>query len=476
MAFDNIETISFNDNLLLSNLVNNEIGWVTKNTAVLVFHGIGYQLPLETIDMFGRGLIKQYKAALGDSLVLTHEIVIKKGSTGQNWFDNVLRISNEGSPFYIDIYEYYWANYTEDKTGWSDLNNWVQGVVKGARQFYKANSELGKVYKDRSIFFRKSSGKFISWKYRLVLTMLSQLFVIWDSLVRLLILILSYVPFVGYLAKEVIDTHSSSATKAVTNLLGDVTAYNVVDPKSKFYNVHKRILEGGLNALLYVVEKTAPKKSSRYKCIPLMSTYNKSIQLRSTLKLKQYTLLRIISERTYPAVVVAAHSLGSQIAYDAINKLNFEINKGVLSTYNDKGVCKLGTGCIQDQMKGFITFGSPLDKIIFFLRENIPEDAYLRRQFLNDFHGFKQRDMDGPEGKQSQSQYTKSECNLKRLLDDMQWRNYYDDKDYVSGPLDYYKGLTNINCRFKAGKYAFTHSYYWMHDKFYADIISNFLT
>ena len=38
-----------------------DIGWVKKNTAILIIHGIGDQLPMETLDQFGRGLIKQYK-------------------------------------------------------------------------------------------------------------------------------------------------------------------------------------------------------------------------------------------------------------------------------------------------------------------------------------------------------------------------------------------------------------------------------
>src|ERR1700759_1414765 len=97
--------------------------WVTRNTAMVVVHGTGNQLPLETLDQFGRGLVAQYRKSLGDKLELRHEIVFKPADANrEGWFDNVLRLSNKDSPYFIDIYEYYWANFTQDKASWKDLN------------------------------------------------------------------------------------------------------------------------------------------------------------------------------------------------------------------------------------------------------------------------------------------------------------------------------------------------------------------
>ncbi|MBL7930521.1 MAG: hypothetical protein JNL60_01380 [Bacteroidia bacterium] len=121
---------------------NSALKWVEKNTAILIVHGIGDQLPMETIDSFARGLIKQYKKSFPNQVTLTHEIVPKPGSKGDTWFDNAVRIHLKGSDKYIDVYEYYWANYTQDKASWSDLTQWLQGVVKGAQKFYKKNAEL----------------------------------------------------------------------------------------------------------------------------------------------------------------------------------------------------------------------------------------------------------------------------------------------------------------------------------------------
>src|SRR5882757_9079059 len=138
------ETFQSNNSEELKPPVPENIKCVTRNTAIVVVHGIGNQLPMETLDQLGRGLVGQYRQVLGDKMQLSHEIVFRTADvTKEGWFDNVLRISNKDSPYYIDVYEYYWANYTQDKASWKDLNTWLQGVVSGAGSFYKRNASLG---------------------------------------------------------------------------------------------------------------------------------------------------------------------------------------------------------------------------------------------------------------------------------------------------------------------------------------------
>lgn len=102
--------------------------WVTENTAILVVHGIGSQLPMETLDQFGRGFIEAYRKRGGhpDDYLIEHVVVEKEEDRGaKGWLDNVLRVryrpAGEDAP-YIDIYEYYWANHTEIKADWNDIN------------------------------------------------------------------------------------------------------------------------------------------------------------------------------------------------------------------------------------------------------------------------------------------------------------------------------------------------------------------
>lgn len=98
------------------------IPWPEVPTAMLVGHGTGNQLPRETLEQFGRGLISAYQKEFGDSLVVSHFLVDKEDSRSCVWFDNVLRLSRKNHPGFIDLYEYYWAYYPEDKATWRDSN------------------------------------------------------------------------------------------------------------------------------------------------------------------------------------------------------------------------------------------------------------------------------------------------------------------------------------------------------------------
>ena len=413
-------------------------GWVDHDTAILVVHGIGNQLPLETLDMFGRGLIKEYRKLFPDELKISHQIVDKADSRDGVWFDNILRISKEGSPNTIDLYEYYWANYSEDVATWHDINTWLQGVVSGAKNFYKRNSQLGKQYKDKSIFFDKK-GNFNSFYYKIFISAAGKLVITIDTLFRWIILLVGRIPLLGGPAQSMLKIYTDNIFHGLTNVIGDVVVYNVYDPKSKFYDVKKRIQEGAVKSLQFLIERQ--KKSTPF----------------------------------YPSVIVAGHSLGSQVAYDAINRINLLINQKRIREYDDEGINQKTNTHISQQLKGFITFGCPLDKIIFFLRENVPDEQFLRQQFLDHFNGFKQRDVSFMNSAATNKNYVKANSGLKRHLEEMKWRNYYDRHDYVSGGLDYYHKLTNIDCRFKAGRLSFTHSNYWENEKFYRDIITNFL-
>ena len=171
----------------------------------------------------------------------------------------------------------------------------------------------------------------------------------------------------------------------------------------------------------------------------------------------------------YGKVVLAGHSLGSQIAFDAINRINLLINNRMIWGYDGSGR-HLENGSeahVSEILCGLMTFGSPLDKIAFFLREHVPDDAYIRLQLLNNYHGFKQRNWDGP----ANIRY-KIPSPFSREFDGIRWCNYYDKYDYVSGGLDYYGPLTNINCGFRGNIFSFTHSSYWKSRAVFADFLN----
>jgi hypothetical protein len=417
-----------------------DLGWVSENTALLIVHGIGNQMPLETLDQFGRGLVSQYRAKFGEGFGISHEIVVKQGDGDDKWFDNVLRLRKKDSSWFIDLYEYYWADYTQDKASWKEMSQWLEGVVNGAGTFYQRNAAIGKEYHDRSIFFG-SDGKFNLGKYRWFLFSVGRIFLVLDGLYRGLLWLIGRIPFCGSIASSLFKSYADGKMHDLVNVISEVCIYNVVDPKSKWYRIRRAILDGAVNAVRYMIERS-----------------NESGDLY------------------YSSVIVCGHSLGTQIAYDAINKIDLLVNEGLIKHYDRDGVLMTARRTpIARQLRGFVTFGSPLDKVAFFLRENVPDADYIWQQFLDNYHHFKMHNLDFENDPSSNPQYLKASCNLRSLLNSVQWRNYYDHKDYVSGSLDYYWGLTNVDCHFEAGRFGFTHSYYWDCSDFYGDIITHFL-
>jgi hypothetical protein len=450
--------------------INNPVP-MSENTAILVMHGIGNQLPLETLDALGRGFINHYQTHQ-KNIKITHEIV-KRNSENGPWFDNFLRIHFGDDQPFLDIYEYYWANYTEDKSTWTELNTWLQGVVDGAGKFYKENEALGEVYGDKSIFFKNV--KFQPVKYRLFLGFFARSAVILDALFRLLIFIVSLIPLVGQFANDLFKSYVKSSLHTLTNVLGDIVIYNVVDPKSKFYQIRKQIMDGAVNAVTHLIEKPHNPDLCISELLKAHQGRIKKLNPEERERINEDFAVQLASEKLYYSrVIVSGHSLGSQIAYDAVNRLNLLVNEGLVCNYDEEGKCRINNGTnIDQQLRGFVTFGSPLDKIVFFLRENIPNMQYLRRQFLINYHGFKQKKWDVIINKGDEEQLVAS-CKLKRLLEDVPWINFYDKKDYVSGSLDYYEKVTNFDCKFKKG--AFTHSNYWESEIFYEKIVDIFFS
>ena len=190
--------------------------------------------------------------------------------------------------------------------------------------------------------------------------------------------------------------------------------------------MRKAILDGAVNALRYLLEPakaTGPYRPEDWR---------------------------------YDRVILAGHSLGSQISFDAINRLNHLVHQGELRGCDNEGYFTDGTARlklqnmkqISDMLCGLVTFGSPLDKMAFFFREQTEKDEYLRRQLIEHFHGFKQRPWSERETDPSKRLVAPPQL-FSRLFDDIRWRNYYDRGDLVSGALDYYQKVVNVDCRFK---------------------------
>lgn len=76
-------------------------------------------------------------------------------------------------------------------------------------------------------------------------------------------------------------------------------------------------------------------------------------------------------ELIYDQVILAGHSLGSVVAYDALDRLSNDLNTGNWRFPKDK----------RERLPGLVTFGSPLDKIALFFWPNneLPSPAKNRK-------------------------------------------------------------------------------------------------
>jgi hypothetical protein len=408
-------------------------GWDRRRTALLVIHGIGDQVPLETLDGFGRTLAETLALAPGARIEVTHHLAKKAGGRpGEVWFDNVLRLRDAASPegCHLDLYEYYWANKTEDKVRSEDIQQWVSEVTRGARRFYKENAELARSDEPKGAF--TSNGRFHGWRYRFFLGAIGVLIPAVSAAAEGVLKAAAWLPVVGGAFRALLTTFFSGSKKRLVNTIGDIVVYTTSDRRSQFYEVRQEILRGAVGAFRYLLEV----EDGRHR---------------------------------YDRVVLAGHSLGTQVAYDAVNRLVHELDEGQVNGWKADGTSAVVDGLRLDQLfSGFVTFGSPLDKIAFFLREQVPAEQYLRKQLVSHYHSFKQRDWN-PHWRPPFVVATP----FARRLDSVPWRNYYDQRDYVSGSLDFYRGLTNVDARLP--KSLFTHNDYWSHRPMYLDILSNFL-
>jgi len=428
--------------------------WVREDTAILVFHGVGNQNPLETLDTFARGLLKAFGEYGGhdqESLTLSHHLAKKSTGNDSVWFDNFIRITCNSTKTHLDIYEYYWANYTQDRVSMTDMQDWVESVAKGAGDFYEQKNFIER-HGDQSFFTK--NGQFQKDRYRRTLKIAIIAIPFLTKTTEGCLNLLRRIPLIGPFAYSGYQRLQKTFFSLLTNIAGDVVAYNVTDVKKELYQVRRRILLGAVKALKYLIE---PRLDS--------ATNPKKLP--------------------YGKVVIAAHSLGSQISFDAINRLSHLIAHGEVEGVDIDGHLQSSQGDkihISELLSGYATFGCPLDKIAFFFRERTQKKVFLKRQMIEHFHCFKEKDWQTTLGPTE----FKLNSTLPRYFQDISWRNYYDTNDAVSGHLDYYDNVVNLNCcfikrdcnerkKFFSNLYPFTHSRYWDHPELFGDIIANLL-
>jgi hypothetical protein len=408
--------------------------WIAHNSAILVFHGIGHHKPIDTLDTFVRGILGAYEANGIDPsrLKLSHRLSSESEGDEERYITYV-RLEYEGSEFYLDCYEYYWAFHSEDKVSWGNIQEWIETLSSGAKEFYEERSRSGLDARDESLFFTK--GKFNRPTYKLFISMAGVVLPILGSFFSLFGFV-RFIPVVGYSIHGYFERKENKFSRYLTNLFGDIVAYNSPDPKDRFYAIRKNIQKMAAQKIQFLIESRNPTEGYKY-----------------------------------DKIVIIAHSLGTQIAFDGLNRIDRMGACGGIKREN------------LEKVLGFVTFGSHLDKAAFFFTEQTSKDEYIKEQVQKNLYTFKTRQ---PLGDTPPYLLQKP---LHSTLSSIRWRNYYDANDPVSGHLDYYDGVENIKCNYEGDDtqdhkgllyyikhlYPFTHGRYWEDKRVYSDIILGYL-
>lgn len=396
-----------------------------KKTAVLVIHGIGQQEPFETLNDFVMNFTGVYQDAVskhpgagsGKADVETWHMLKRFPDT---WTESFIRVDAPKVPEAprIDVYEYYWAHMTQRMISTGEVLSWIVDVAQGASSFYSRNKHLRRNEKEDHLF--EDDGELKKYKY--LVCLLGRGKWLWKGLVMLESFLkdhpgLKTVPFLNWLGMGLTglkDALTGALKGPMVDFMGDVTLYTTTDNKSQYYAVRQKILDGAV------------------------------------LKAKA-----LILDPDHDELLLVGHSLGSVIAYDVVSRLNKEAKVDP------------AFAAVSGKLKGLVTFGSPLDKIAFFFDERISPEQKVRRDMVSQLHGFRRRHVSSDMVRNGIGQH----------LDGVDWLNFWIRQDPVSGHLDVYDPVTNIELVYpdiQSDLSVESHGRYWKEEKMYREIIQTY--
>jgi hypothetical protein len=386
-----------------------------KKTAILVIQGLQEQKPLDALDRFSRGLAATlHKTAPALRVALSHRVMSIEGRS-----ESYVRLGVEEGRS-IDVFEYYWADLTTDKATIVDVIEWLLAVSDGAKAFYDSHPDLVNVCQrpltrafrnnlmETNWYLSRFGGLFKAFALIDQVFPLSQ----WERLSGVLKALVQ--PVMGFVHRQ--------ETARLVDFLGDVVAYTSLLKRGCSGISRTAVLNGAMSRLTSILQ----------------------------------------SLEHYDQVLIAGHSLGSVIAYDAVNSLIRQINE----REEDRALLPY------HRLKGLITFGSPLDKVAFLLRFGSKPDEYVRRQLMAQRHCFRTSGFDIAAFRRPDMAVE----NPYRISLDEQvyWINYWDAKDPVSGHLDFYRVHENVQCEM-SGTRLEPHVQYWDYMPMYDDIARRFI-
>ncbi|WP_228055217.1 hypothetical protein [Gloeocapsopsis crepidinum] len=384
-------------------------------TAIIVIHGIGDQNLLDTLDNFTRGLVDYFGDKL--SFDLSHRLAKRKQANDSIWTESFVRLTSENSQadWLIDVHEYYWAYQTEEKVQICEVLQWMQKTLHGTFKFYDQHLDM------------KVNRRFPLRKLAWLIYFFSLLYPVLRVGAWLGLSTLNLLP-VGSFFKSAWSYSKKLVIPSIVGYVGDIAIYTTTDRKSPYFNIRRKILAESQTFLEEILHD---------------------------------------KEAKYDQVIIAGHSLGSAIAYDTLNEL-------CIKTSLDLNENKVTPEELHlNKIQGLVTFGSPLDKIAFFLREKVAKTQYVRQRIIEQLTSFRMQSSVITDQTKLKSFFRKNPVCYQ--MQHLKWFNYYHRKDPISGNLDCYEDVNNQQLNFTAAWGAKAHGGYWKDPNFFDSVAKNFL-
>jgi len=481
----------------------------TTQAAILVVHGIGEQKPYEALDGFARGLARELGVRAGQ---LEHRLVWRDGRA-----TSCVRVPAPPGRLDVDaldLYELYWAGMVEGRIRLREVLTWIARTSLTPLRLWAQNRELlagerGAARRRLWILLREFG--------RAALLLAAAAFIIgavlaaarqrddvttavtdiwglvrdhghpWALVVWAASVLFAVMVAVGWRRSRprgagVTDTERAASAwwrraslVAVVVLLGLATAVDVLSGLRVWGLVGRIVYALTAPRVLGLLGAAALALALRHVLVKYLGDVvlyvtadERSSLYRTRAEILDLTTRRLrglLEDDGYAAVYVAGHSLGSVIAYDAVNRLANEVRADGAGAPPGKTTRERF-----DKLAGLLTFGSPLDKVYYFFRTEVGPAQAIRAQLLSSLHAFKKAASGRDYGDLRLARYATPQPPSFR------WLNVYSPTDPVSGYLDFYRleppGDAQVSLWYGL---RFAHTAYWSDPRFYHAVVTRWL-
>ncbi len=318
----------------------------TQSVAMIVCHGMGQQVPFETLDAVAKAIASEHMEGSGSPVSSRHSVDVVLRFVRPTGSEKLLpraevTLKQDGQEDRtIHLYEAYWAPLTEGVIGYTRTVWHLLGAgFNGFRESYKRAFS-------RWMFGGEKNFPIEPDTTRILGTLL------------IILTPLLLIPMVGLSLKTAIEGHgilslytlgvaflvvlSYFIRKFIVQYMGDVIIYVSSNEVNEYWKIRDEIKQVGLSLAKVVYGAVT----------------DSSITEESSLMSRPKNFL-------YSDIVVVGHSLGSVVAYDTLNAI---LNQDKLDGNKRRAV---------DRTEALITLGSPLDKIAFLFRQKA-KNAFVR--------------------------------------------------------------------------------------------------